>query len=141
MSGRIVYTAGVFDLFHRGHVEILEESRLLGDLLFVGVVSDDGTEAYKHRRPIFREDERMEIVGAMRCVDRVFLQAGTDPSSVLLHLAGAHMAPQIMTHGDDWTELLEGNGTLRDLGIEFRLIPRTRGRFTSHIIERVRATG
>ena len=134
----IVYTAGVFDLFHRGHVEILEESAKLGTQLWVGVVSDDGTEAYKGRRPTFREQERMEIVAAVRWVDRVFLQPGTDPSPVLRHLASMGQKPDMMTHGDDWTELREGNETLRELGIEFRLIARTRGRFTSDIVEQIR---
>lgn len=136
---RIIYTAGVFDLFHAGHVEILEESAKLGDALYVGVVSDDGTQAYKARRPTFREHERMEIVGAMRCVDRVILQPGTDPSPVLISLAAAGFKPAVMTHGDDWSVLLEGSETLRRLGIEFCTIPRTRGRFTSRIIEEIRA--
>jgi rfaE bifunctional protein nucleotidyltransferase chain/domain len=137
MTRRIVYTAGVFDLFHAGHVEILEESAKLGDLLYVGVVSDEGTEAYKGQRPVFTEHERLGIVSAMRCVDWVFLQPGTDPSPVLFGLAAAGMTPAIMTHGDDWSELLEGNETLRELGIEFRIIPRTTGRFTSRLIEQI----
>lgn len=135
---RICFTAGVFDLFHVGHVEILTESKKLGDSLIVGVVSDDGTEAYKGRRPQFNERERMDIVAAMRCVDAVFLQPGTDPSPVLRHLAARGMKPDIMTHGDDWDRLIEGNETLADMGIEFRLIPRTRGRYTSRIIEAIR---
>ena len=134
----IIYTAGVFDLFHRGHVEILEESAKLGPL-YVGVVSDAGTEAYKGKRPVFSEQERMEIVASIRWVDRVFLQPGTDPSPVLYELAHSGQTPSIMTHGDDWKELLQGNETLRRLGIEFRLIPRTRGRFTSHLIQQIRA--
>lgn len=138
MAGRIIYTAGVFDLFHRGHVEILEESAALGDLLYVGVVSDAGTEAYKGRRPMFREDERREIVAAMRCVDRVFLQPGTDPSPVLRELARQGLKPSVMTHGDDWARLKEGNETLLELGIGFHLIPRTRGRFTSRLIEQIK---
>lgn len=139
MSGRIIYTAGVFDLFHAGHVEILEESAKLGDLLYVGVVSDDGTYAYKNRRPQFSERERMEIVGSLRCVDQVFLQTGTDPSPILRHLVAIGQKPSIFSHGDDWSELIEGADTLRELGIEFRTIPRTRGRFTSRIIEQIRA--
>ena len=136
---RIIYTAGVFDLFHPGHVEILQESANLGDVLYVGVVSDAGTEAYKNRQPQFNERERIEIVRSMRCVDRVFLQPGTDPSPVLRHLAAVGQTPSLFTHGDDWTELLEGADTLRELGIEFRTIPRTRGRCTSRLVEQIRA--
>lgn len=123
----IVYTAGVFDLLHTGHVNILEKSKLLAgsDPLIVGVLTDLGAASYKDRPPIYNEHARLQMVRSLRCVDVALLQPGTDPSSVLRALARLGIVPSCMTHGDDWTELREGNETLRELGIELRLLPYT----------------
>src|SRR5690606_26928530 len=56
---RIVYHAGVWDLFHAGHLRVLEQSKKLGDVLIVGVVTDDGAAAYKPRRPVIPQHERL----------------------------------------------------------------------------------
>lgn len=117
---RIVYTAGVFDLLHTGHLNILERSRELGDELWVGVVSDAGVEAYKGRRPVQDERTRLALLRSLSCVDHAFIQPSTDPTPLL-----EMIRPHIMTHGDDWKELREGQETLERLGIEWALIPYT----------------
>lgn len=121
----VIYTAGVFDLLHTGHLRILERSKALGDVLVVGVLTDLGAAAYKPKPPVYNEHARLEMVRSLRCVDSAFLQAGTDPSDVLRALAAVGVVPSLMTHGDDWTELREGNETLRELGIRLHLLPYT----------------
>jgi rfaE bifunctional protein nucleotidyltransferase chain/domain len=129
---RIVYTAGVFDLLHRGHLNLLARSRLLGDLLVVGVVSDAGARAYKGQMPVQSLPLRMDALLRLPLVDVVVPQPTTDPSALL-----ERFRPDIMTHGDDWTELREGHETLERLGIEWRLIPYTPGISTTLLREAV----
>jgi glycerol-3-phosphate cytidylyltransferase len=127
MSGakRIIYTAGCWDLLHAGHLNILRRSKALGDLLVVGVLTDLGAAAYKPRPPVYNEHARMELVRSLGFVDAAVLQPGTDPSPVLEALAAVGACPAVMTHGDDWKELREGNETLARLGVELVLIPYT----------------
>jgi glycerol-3-phosphate cytidylyltransferase len=138
---RVIYHAGVWDLFHAGHLDILERSKALGDLLVVGVVSDEGAAAYKDRAPVVSQDERLRIVSALRCVDAAYLQPGTDPTPVLELLAAQGDCPRAMVHGDDWRALREGQGTLDRLGIELVLLPYGPGRGTTGLIERIREAG
>ena len=128
---RIIYTAGVFDLLHQGHLNLLEQSRALGDSLVVGVVSDRGTAAYK-RPPIQDEETRLRVIRSLRCVDFAMLQPTTDPSPVVKLLR-----PAIMTHGDDWEHLLQGEDTLYALGVEFVRLPYTPGVSTTILVERM----
>ena len=118
MRKRVIYTAGVFDLLHAGHLQILRRSRELGDALVVGVVSDDGTEAYKGRRPVQPEQERIELVESLPWVTLALVQPTTDPTLIL-----EAIRPAAMTHGDDWAELRQGQATLDRLGIEWVLLP------------------
>lgn len=132
---KIVYTAGVWDLYHVGHENMLRRSKELGDLLIVGVVTDEGAAAYKGRQPVYSELQRLKIIQSVRYVDAAFLQPGTDPSPVLRALAAIGVVPAIMTHGDDWTRLREGNETLAELGIELVLLPYTQGISTTQTIQ------
>lgn len=117
---RICYTAGVFDLLHVGHLNILWRSKALADVLVVGVVSDTGTEAYKGRRPVQNIHQRMDAVRRLRFVDVVEIQHTTDPTDNL-----ERFRPDVMTHGSDWDRLLEGHDSLERLGIEFVTLPYT----------------
>src|ERR1700704_5394865 len=73
-GGRVVFTNGVFDLLHPGHLRYLQQSRELGDALVVGVNSDRSVRAIKGpRRPVTPEHERAEILAALACVDVVVL--------------------------------------------------------------------
>jgi glycerol-3-phosphate cytidylyltransferase len=118
----VVYTAGVWDLFHRGHVNLLWQSRQLGDILVVGVVTDRGVVAYKDREPVDNLWERMGKIEDLPWVDMVMEQEGTDPSDNLRRIM-----PDVFTHGSDWERLKEGHETLEELGIEYVSIPYTPG--------------
>lgn len=132
MSPRVIFVPGVFDLLHRGHLNILRASRALGDVLVVGVVSDDGAAAYK-RRPVQDEQSRLEIVKALRMVDAAYIQPTTDPTPLLESI---RPRPSILVHGSDWDRLREGHATLARLGIRFVRLPYTEGISTGHLIDR-----
>lgn len=138
MARRIIYCPGVWDLLHRGHLNILRASRAMGEMLIVGVVSDDGVEAYKGRRPVHDEQTRLEVIRSLRMVDGARIQPTTDPTPILEALIPR---PTALTHGDDWERLREGQETLDLLGIEFRLIPYTHGVSSSGYIAELAERG
>lgn len=94
----IVVTFGTFDVFHIGHLRILERAAALGNRLIVGVSSDALNISKKGRPPVFPQDERMRIVVALRCVDEVFLEESLDLKREYLI---RHRA-DILAMGDDW---------------------------------------
>lgn len=128
---RVVYTAGVFDLLHRGHLNLLHASRALGDVLVVGVVSDFGALAYKGRLPVQHEIQRAAAVRALGFVDVAVHQETTDPTPML-----ERFRPNVMTHGDDWPRLREGHESLVRLGVEWVLVPYTPGISTTMLRNR-----
>ena len=71
----IGYTTGVFDLFHIGHVKILQKAKSLCDKLIVGVSTDSLVKKYKNKKPIIPFSERVEVIRNSRCVDLVFTQS------------------------------------------------------------------
>lgn len=93
-----VVTFGTFDVFHVGHLRLLERARGLGQRLVVGVSSDELNTRKKGRDPVFSQDERMRLVGALKCVDAVFLEES-------LELKRAYLLAQnadVLAMGDDW---------------------------------------
>lgn len=97
-------TFGTFDVFHVGHLRILERARALGDRLIVGVSSDALNIDKKGRAPVYPQDERMAIVAALRCVDEVFLEESLDlKRDYLLHYRAGMLAM-----GDDWRGKFDG---------------------------------
>lgn len=127
----VVYTAGVFDMLHRGHLNLLWNSRKLGDILIVGVVSDKGCFDYKGRFPSENTERRMGNITRLSFVSAVVRQQTTDPTPIL-----ERFQPSIMTHGDDWSKLREGHATLERLGILWELIPYTPDVSTTILRER-----
>jgi len=98
VASKTVITFGTFDVFHVGHVRVLNRSAALGDRLVVGVSSDNLNFAKKGRNPVFRQDERLEIVANVKAVDDVFLEESLEQKRdyVLDHKA------DILVMGDDW---------------------------------------
>lgn len=117
---RVVFAPGCWSLLHRGHINLLWRAKQLGDVLVVGVVSDAGAAAYKGRMPAENVQQRMRAVERLAFVDLVLLQPTTDPTPLL-----ERIRPDILVHGSDWTELLQGQDTLARLGIEYVSLPYT----------------
>lgn len=95
----IVYAAGVWDVFHIGHVNLLKAAKVLGDVLIVGVSTDDLVLKYKKRRPLMDYSERTAIIGACRYVDVVVPQETLDKDEQLERLNA-----DILVVGSDWWE-------------------------------------
>src|SRR4051812_7636895 len=97
-TSRIVFTNGVFDLLHRGHVEYLFEARSLGDSLVVGVNSDASTHRLKGAgRPVNSETDRAIVLAALECVDAVALFDEDTPRDLI-----AALLPDILVKGGDY---------------------------------------
>jgi glycerol-3-phosphate cytidylyltransferase len=95
---RKVVTFGTFDVFHVGHLRLLERARELGDRLLVGVSSDALNQSKKGREPVYPQDERMRLIAALRCVDGVFLEESLEKKREYLR---EHEA-DVLVMGDDW---------------------------------------
>jgi glycerol-3-phosphate cytidylyltransferase len=93
-----VITFGTYDLFHRGHLRMLQRARELGDYLVVGVSTDELNFNKKNYRPVFSEQDRMAIVRAIRYVDEVFPEESLERKREYIQ---AHHA-NILVMGDDW---------------------------------------
>lgn len=131
---RVVFTNGCFDLLHAGHVRYLEEARGLGDLLIVGVNSDDSVRSIKGPlRPIVSEDDRSELVAALQCVSFVVLFGTSDPLPLIELLR-----PHVLVKGADWAmdKIVGSELVLREGGNVAR-IPLTPRISTTIIIERI----
>jgi glycerol-3-phosphate cytidylyltransferase len=125
-----VITFGTFDLFHVGHLNILERSRERGSCLIVGVSSDELNASKKGFRPLFPLQDRMRILASLRCVDEVFVEHSLQdkPRYILEHRA------DVLVMGDDWRGKFD---FLSDLcAVEY--LPRTPDISTTLLKQRVR---
>jgi cytidyltransferase-like protein len=129
-----VYADMVGDLFHYGHVRFLERASTLGDMLVVGIHSDETVRAYK-RVPVMTMKERIQVIAACRFVDEVIPDA---PLVVTREWIDEHQL-DLVVHGDDLDEEMLGTmyGDPRDLGI-LEIIPYANGISTTEIMDRVR---
>jgi glycerol-3-phosphate cytidylyltransferase len=93
-----VITFGTFDVFHVGHLRVIQRAAALGDRLVVGVSADALNLRKKDRLPVFTEDERMEIVAALKPVDEVFLEESLEQKREYILTYDA----QVLVMGDDW---------------------------------------
>ena len=129
-SGRtVVFTNGVFDLLHVGHLRYLQRARVLGDALLVGINSDRSVRAIKGSdRPITPEDERAEVLEALDCVDAVVIFGEQTPHDLI-----AALQPDVLVKGADWAEDAMGGLVVR--------VPIEPGHSTTRIVERIRQMG
>lgn len=133
---RIVTTNGVFDLLHVGHVRYLQAARKLGDLLVVGVNSDACTRRLKgDSRPLVSQDERMEVLSALACVDYVTVFDEPTPNALL-----AIIRPDIHAKGGDYDiAQMPETALVHSWGGQVVTLPFIAGRSTSRLIERMEA--
>jgi glycerol-3-phosphate cytidylyltransferase len=129
---RIIYTAGTFDLFNIGHVRILKASKALGDILIVGVSSDDLVKSYKQMEPIISFKERREIVASCKYVDKVV------PQTKLLDIKTLKKYKvDCVTIGSDWKGRdLAGLVWMKKQG-EVVYLPYTKGISSTQIKRRI----
>jgi glycerol-3-phosphate cytidylyltransferase len=128
----IVHTAGSFDLFHIGHVNILKRSKELGDYLLVAVSSDELIKSYKGTEPIFPFEQRVKIVESISYVDEVVRQDSLHDIAVL-----KKYKPDITTIGDDWkTKHLDGLEWMRKNG-KVVYLPYTKGISTTGVKKKI----
>ncbi|MEZ4326870.1 MAG: adenylyltransferase/cytidyltransferase family protein [Polyangiales bacterium] len=125
-----VITFGTFDVLHIGHVRIIQRSRALGDRLVVGVSSDALNFSKKGRRPVYPESERMEIVGALKCVDVVFKEESLDLKAEYIR---EHRA-DVLVMGDDWQGKFDHYNDI----CRVVYLPRTDGISTTELIQEIK---
>jgi rfaE bifunctional protein nucleotidyltransferase chain/domain len=133
---RIVFTNGVFDLLHPGHVRYLQDARRLGDTLFVGINSDRSVRALAKgpNRPINTENERAEILAALECVDGVVIFDEDTPYEVV-----AALQPDVLVKGADWaTGTIVGADIVEARGGRVTRLDLAEGYSTTKLIEQVR---
>ena len=133
---RIVFTNGVFDILHPGHLRYLQAARAHGDLLIVGLNSDASVRRNKGPgRPVNAQDERAEVLAALTCVDAVSIFDDETPAEII-----RRVQPDVLVKGADWpADQIVGRDTVEARGGKVILEPVEQGYSTSSIIERVRS--
>jgi D-beta-D-heptose 7-phosphate kinase/D-beta-D-heptose 1-phosphate adenosyltransferase len=133
-GARIVFTNGVFDVLHPGHVEYLDEARALGHRLVVGINSDASVRRLKGpTRPLVPEHERAELVAALECVDRVAIFEDDTPERLI-----AEVRPDVLVKGGDWAlDRIVGREFVESIGGRVERIRLREGLSTSRLVERI----
>ena len=135
MLGPVVFTNGVFDLLHPGHVDVLDGARRQGDVLVVGINSDASVRRLKGpSRPVRNEQDRASVVAALEAVDAVVIFEEDTP----LELVRA-LQPDVIVKGGDYTaDTIVGADIVLARGGRVVVVPILAGQSTTSIIERLR---
>lgn len=133
---RVVFTNGCFDLLHPGHIKLLEAARALGDILIVGINSDDSVHSLKGPgRPVIPEQERAEILASLESVDAVVVFDELTPKETV-----AALLPDILVKGVDWPgNQIVGREEVEAAGGNVVLIDVVPGYSTTEILRKIRA--
>jgi rfaE bifunctional protein nucleotidyltransferase chain/domain len=137
--GTVVFTNGVFDILHRGHVEYLFAARALGDALVVGLNTDESVRRLGKGadRPINRQEDRAMVLAGLACVDAVTLFGDDTPHALITALL-----PDVLVKGGDYTvATIVGAEEVMAAGGRVEVIPLVPGRSTTAILERARGGG
>jgi len=135
---KTVYVIGVFDLLHRGHLELLKRAAKLGDKLIVAINGDEMVASYK-RRPFYSENDRLALIEAFSCVDESFIIREYDNKEYI-----TRYGINKIVHGDDWDresymkQIRVTDEFLQKNNCELVLLPYTAGISTSGLIERIK---
>ncbi len=131
---KVVFTNGVFDIIHRGHIEYLSKAKALGDILVVGINSDDSVRRIKgEKRPIVPEDDRAFVMAHLTPVDYVCTFGEETPISLITALV-----PDILVKGADWKiDEIVGRDVVESAGGKVVAIEFVPDHSTSGIIERI----
>jgi rfaE bifunctional protein nucleotidyltransferase chain/domain len=135
-SQRLVFTNGVFDLLHPGHVRYLQEARRFGDALIVAVNSDRSARALAKGpdRPVNGDAERAEVVSALACVDAVVIFDEETPQDII-----AALQPDVLVKGADWAPgAIVGADIVESRGGRVVRIALAEGYSTTELMRRIR---
>jgi len=132
---QLVFTNGVFDLLHVGHVRYLEQARTLGDVVVVAINSDASARKLKGEgRPLINQDERAEILAALRTVDYVTIFDDVSPRSLI-----ARLSPDVLVKGGDYAlDEIHGREEIEAAGGRVVSLPFVEGVSSSGIIEKIK---
>src|ERR1051325_406584 len=135
---KLVFTNGVFDILHVGHVRYLQQARDLGDELVVAINSDRSVRELKGDfRPLVNENERAEILASLGCVDYVTIFNDISPRALI-----AELLPDVLVKGGDYSlDQIHGREEVEAAGGRVVSLPFVEGLSTSEIIERMKKTG
>lgn len=136
LGHRIVFTNGVFDLLHPGHVRYLEAARALGDRLIVGINADASVRRNKGPgRPINHEQDRAEVLCALSAVDAVVIFDEDTPAEII-----RLVQPDVLVKGADWpADQIVGRDTVEGRGGRVVRVPVEQGHSTTRLIDRIKA--
>jgi D-beta-D-heptose 7-phosphate kinase/D-beta-D-heptose 1-phosphate adenosyltransferase len=134
--GRVVFTNGVFDLLHPGHIDVLSAARRQGDALIVGLNSDESVRRLKGPdRPVRSEAERAYVLAALSDIDAVVIFSEDTPLELVRHLR-----PDVLVKGGDYVPAtVVGRDDVESWGGRVVIVPFREGQSTTSIIERLRA--
>lgn len=135
---RIVFTNGVFDLLHKGHVTYLEEAAALGDRLVIGLNSDASVKRLNKGddRPVNDQDSRATVLSALRCVDAVVIFDEDTPLDLITAIR-----PEVLVKGGDWsTDKIVGADIVRAAGGSVHSLPLVEGFSTTALLTKIRAS-
>lgn len=133
---KIGYTTGVFDMFHVGHLNILEKAKEQCEYLIVGVSTDELVKSYKHKTPVIPYENRARIVSAIRFVDKVVPQTSMDKRE-----AWDNLHFDVMFHGDDWKGSDMYNEEIHKLnkvGADVVFLKHTDGVSTTELVQKIK---
>jgi rfaE bifunctional protein nucleotidyltransferase chain/domain len=133
-TGRVAFTNGVFDLLHRGHIDVLNAARATADFLVVGLNSDESVRRLKGpTRPVRTDGDRAYVLAALECVDLVVIFPEDTPLNLVKHLR-----PDVIVKGGDYSEAtIVGAGEVKSWGGTVVVVPVTPGHSTTAIIGRL----
>ena len=134
---KIGYTTGVFDMFHIGHLNIFKKAKALCDYLIVGVSTDELVREYKHKTPIIKFNERLNIVSSIKYVDKALAQTSMNKIDAWNNL---HF--DVMFHGSDWENSEMYNKIVeefRQVGVDVIFLPHTPGTSSTFLKEALAA--
>ena len=131
---KVVFTNGCFDILHAGHVQYLEEAKSLGEVLIVGLNSDDSVRRLKgETRPVVPEEERAIVLAALACVDYVVIFEEDTPYELIRDIQ-----PDVLVKGGDWqASEIVGSDIVLAKGGEVRSLPFRAGVSTTAIVTRL----
>jgi rfaE bifunctional protein nucleotidyltransferase chain/domain len=132
---KVVFTNGCFDIIHSGHVKYLADSKKLGDILIIGLNSDDSVRRLKgESRPLNNQTDRAEVLSAMKSVDYVCIFEEDTPYNLI-----SAIIPDLLTKGGDYLpENIAGGDVVTDNGGQIVIIKYVDGKSTTNIIEKMK---